>query len=60
MKFRLQSRRLSFALIACTLLSGGLLLSACNTVAGAGQDVSNIGYDVSGGAHAVQQNTNAP
>ncbi|MBB2204248.1 entericidin A/B family lipoprotein [Gluconacetobacter takamatsuzukensis] len=33
-------------------LSAGL--SACNTVRGAGQDVSSVGHDVSRGANASQ------
>jgi len=30
-------------------------LSACNTMRGAGQDVSSIGHDVSNGANGTQQ-----
>ena len=33
--------------IALALVSGALLLSACNTVAGAGKDVSSAGKAVS-------------
>ncbi|AOX17831.1 entericidin [Kozakia baliensis] len=35
-----------------TALSGGLV--ACNTVSGAGKDVSSIGHDVTHGANATQ------
>jgi predicted small secreted protein len=30
-------------------------LTACNTISGAGQDVSNIGRDVSAGARSVER-----
>jgi len=33
-------------LIVITLLAAGLALSACNTVAGAGKDVSSAGHAV--------------
>lgn len=50
--------------LSLALLSGaGVTLSACNTVRGAGQDVSSIGHNVSRGANAsqdaIQRNTNA-
>lgn len=50
--------------LSLALLSGaGVSLSACNTVHGAGQDVSSIGHNVSRGANAtqdaIQRNTNA-
>ncbi|GBQ98902.1 hypothetical protein AA23498_3351 [Acetobacter nitrogenifigens DSM 23921 = NBRC 105050] len=32
-----------------------LSLAACNTVAGAGKDVSSVGHDVSRGASSAQQ-----
>ncbi|WP_182948071.1 entericidin A/B family lipoprotein [Gluconacetobacter takamatsuzukensis] len=38
--------------VAMLGLSAGL--SACNTVRGAGQDVSSVGHDVSRGANASQ------
>jgi predicted small secreted protein len=57
MTFRFRLRDLSLALTTVALLGGGMLLSGCNTIAGAGQDVSNIGYTVSGGAYVVQQDT---
>ncbi|MBF0858772.1 entericidin A/B family lipoprotein [Gluconobacter sp. LMG 31484] len=50
--------------LSLALLSGaGVTLSACNTVRGAGQDVSSVGHDVARGANAsqdaIQRNTNA-
>ena len=39
------------ALAAITLLG----LSACNAISGAGQDVSDIGRDVSAGARGVER-----
>jgi predicted small secreted protein len=47
-------------LAALMLLGMGSLLSACNTVAGAGQDVSAIGHTVTGGATQTQRATGAP
>ncbi|GBQ22876.1 entericidin A/B family lipoprotein [Gluconacetobacter sacchari] len=47
--------------VAMLGLSAGL--SACNTVRGAGQDVSSVGHDVSRGAtasqHAITHSTGA-
>lgn len=60
MNIKATPRKFTFFATACALLFGGLLLSGCDTVAGAGHDVSNIGYDVSGGAHSVQHDTNTP
>ncbi len=41
--------------LSLTLLSGAAVsLSACNTVHGAGQDVSAVGHNVSRGANATQ------
>jgi predicted small secreted protein len=42
------------------LLGAGSLLSACNTVAGAGQDVSAIGNTVTSGAVQTKRATGAP
>jgi predicted small secreted protein len=42
------------------LLSAGSLLSACNTVAGAGQDVSAVGRTVTSGAEQTKRATGAP
>jgi predicted small secreted protein len=41
------------SLLALTLVA--ISLSACNTIKGAGQDVSALGRDVSSGAQAVQK-----
>jgi predicted small secreted protein len=41
------------SLLALTLVA--VSLSACNTIKGAGQDVSAVGRDVSAGAQAVQK-----
>ena len=49
-----KSRR-SMALLAVLALSASTaLLSACNTVAGAGQDVSSTGHAVTRGAEDVK------
>lgn len=50
--------------LSLALLSGtAVTLSACNTVRGAGQDVSSVGHNVSRGANAtqgaIQRNTTA-
>lgn len=42
--------------LSITLLSGASLsLSACNTIRGAGEDVSSVGHDVARGANATQR-----
>ena len=53
-------RGLSLALVVLSMVAGGALLSACGTVAGAGEDVSAIGNTVTGGAVATQRATRAP
>ena len=48
-------------LLAILLLTGaGSLLAACNTVAGAGQDVSAIGRTVTTGAEQTKRATGVP
>jgi predicted small secreted protein len=47
-------------LAALMLTSVGSLLSACNTVAGAGQDVSTIGNTVTSGAQQTRRATGIP
>jgi entericidin A len=47
-------------LAALVLIGTGSLLSACNTVAGAGQDVSAIGRTVTSGASQTQRATGVP
>ncbi|GBQ34719.1 entericidin A/B family lipoprotein [Gluconacetobacter azotocaptans] len=44
--------RAVFLVVAMLGVSAGL--SACNTVRGAGEDVSSVGHDVSRGANATQ------
>lgn len=42
------------------LMGAGSLLSACNTVAGAGQDVSAVGRTVTTGAEQTKRATGIP
>ncbi|PZP48247.1 MAG: hypothetical protein DI601_01120 [Azospirillum brasilense] len=44
------SRTVAAFVTACLLLGSATLLSACNTVSGAGQDVSAVGNAVTRGA----------
>ena len=44
-------KNLSIALISLLLLSGASLLSACNTTAGAGKDVSATGHAITKSAN---------
>jgi predicted small secreted protein len=60
MTLRLQLRGLSLVLAILAVLGGGMLLSACGTVAGAGQDVSAIGNTVTGGAEQTRRATGMP
>jgi predicted small secreted protein len=60
MTLRLRLQGLTIALAIFAVLGGGMLLSACGTVAGAGQDVSAIGNTVSGGAVQTQRATGIP
>jgi predicted small secreted protein len=60
MTLRLQLRGLSLVLAIFAVLGGGMLLSACGTVAGAGQDVSAIGNTVTGGAEQTRRATGMP
>jgi predicted small secreted protein len=55
-----RNRTVGWLLAALMVLGMGSLLSACNTVAGAGQDVSAIGHTVTGGATQTQRATGAP
>jgi predicted small secreted protein len=48
------SRILTAVFTAVLLLGSATLLSACNTVAGAGQDVSSAGHAVTNGAESVK------
>ena len=47
-------------LAALMLIGVGSLMSACNTVAGAGQDVSTIGNTVTSGAEQTKRATGIP
>jgi predicted small secreted protein len=48
------SRIITAAFTAALLLGSATLLSACNTVAGAGQDVSSAGHAVTNSAESVK------
>jgi predicted small secreted protein len=60
MRLERRYRAAGLFLAALMLLGMGSLLSACGTVAGAGQDVSAIGNTVTGGAVQTQRQTGAP
>ena len=54
-------RRLLAPALTVLLLGGAAAsLSACNTVRGAGQDVSSVGHDVTNGAVAAGQGAAHP
>ena len=57
-----QERHRVFGILlsALLMLALGSLVTACNTVAGAGQDVSNVGHAVSRGATQTQHATGVP
>ena len=46
--------RLATAFSLVTLLATATLLSACNTTAGAGQDISSAGHAVTGAAESAK------
>ena len=48
------SRKLAAALALLAMMGSTALLSACNTVAGAGQDVSATGHVVTNGAEKLK------
>jgi predicted small secreted protein len=50
----------SLLLVLLMLTGGASILSACNTVAGAGQDVSTVGNAVSSGAEQTRRATGLP
>lgn len=52
---RLDMSMMRAALIGVLLAGAALSLSACNTVNGAGKDVSNAGQATSNAASSVQQ-----
>jgi predicted small secreted protein len=47
-------------LMVLMLTAGASILSACNTVAGAGQDVSTVGNAVTSGAEQTRRATGLP
>ena len=47
-------------LMVLILTGGGSILSACSTVAGAGQDVSTVGNAVTSGAEQTRRATGLP
>ena len=42
--------KLFLIIVGAALLCG---VTACNTISGAGQDISNVGQDIEGGAEGV-------
>jgi predicted small secreted protein len=46
--------------VVLMLTGGASILSACNTVAGAGQDVSTVGNAVTSGAEQTRRATGLP
>jgi predicted small secreted protein len=55
-----QSGLAGLLLLILMLAGAGSMLSACNTVAGAGQDVSTVGNAVSTGANQTRRATGLP
>jgi predicted small secreted protein len=47
-------------LMVLLIMGAGSMLSACNTVSGAGQDVSTVGNAVSSGAQQTKRATGLP
>jgi predicted small secreted protein len=47
-------------LMLLLMMGAGSMLSACNTVSGAGQDVSTVGNAVSSGAQQTKRATGLP
>ena len=55
-KLRDVHRRSAAAKVTALVLAGAAtVLSACNTVAGAGQDISTTGHAITGGADQTKQ-----
>jgi entericidin B len=55
-KTYVRKRRVLAAFLSVSMLTGAALaLSACNTTAGLGQDVSNTGHAVTNSAEKVKQ-----
>jgi len=53
-------RNVGLLVVMLLLTGGGSILSACNTVAGAGQDVSTVGGAVTSGATQTKKATGLP
>lgn len=50
--FAVGMTKLLLTIVGAAMLVG---LTACNTISGAGQDVSNVGRDISAGAQSVER-----
>jgi predicted small secreted protein len=50
--------RLAFAALAAVVLSAGLVMGGCNTVAGIGYDFESIGKGISGSAEGSRTGIN--
>jgi predicted small secreted protein len=60
MRIETTHRYVSLLVVVLMLTGAGSILSACNTVAGAGQDVSTVGNAVTGGAQQTKKATGLP
>ena len=60
MRYGKQQRLAGLLLLVLAVTGAGSILSACNTVAGAGQDVSTIGNAVTTGAQQTKKATGLP
>jgi len=60
MRHRKQPGLAGLLLMLLILTGASSMLSACNTVAGAGQDVSTVGNAVSSGAQQTRRATGLP
>jgi predicted small secreted protein len=55
MKDSVGTRKVASIVVSlCVLIGTGMMLCACNTTAGAGQDVSAVGTAVTGSAEKVK------
>jgi len=60
MRYGKQQRLAGLLLLVLAVTGAGSILSACNTVAGAGQDVSTVGNAVTSGAQQTRRATGLP
>ena len=60
MRYGKQQRLAGLLLLVLAVTGAGSILSACNTVAGAGQDVSTVGNAVTTGANQTRRATGLP